>query len=65
MPSEVLKNIAADFKQVQPAIDEAEELIQALKDAGESTADLEAELRALKIRQKKWHTMLKNRGLLV
>ena len=64
MASEVLRNIARDFSQVQPAIDEATELIAALKEAGEPTADLEAELRALKIRQKKWETMLRARNLL-
>lgn len=64
MPSEVLKNIAKDFHQVQPAIDEAQELITAMKEAGEPTGDMEAELRALKIRQTKWSTMLKARGLL-
>ncbi len=64
MPSEVLKNIAKDFPQVQPAVDEARELITALKEAGEPTTDLETELRALIIRKKKWETMLKARGLL-
>ena len=64
MPSEVLKNIAADFKRVNPAIKEAEELIQAMKDAGEETAGMEAELRKLKMRKDKWQRMLKARGLM-
>jgi len=64
MPSEVLKNIAADFKRVNPAIKEAEELIQAMKDAGEETSSMEAELRKLKMRKDKWQRMLKARGLM-
>lgn len=64
MPSEVLKNIAADFKRVNPAIKEAEELIQAMKEAGEETSGMEAELRKLKMRKDKWQRMLKARGLM-
>lgn len=64
MASEVLRNIAADFKKIQPAIEEAKELIQAMKDAGESTAEMEAELRQLTIRKDKWERMLKARNLL-
>jgi len=64
MPSEVLKNVAQDFKRVQPAIEEAEELIKAMKEAGEDTAVMEAELRKLTIRKTKWERMLKARGLL-
>lgn len=64
MPSEVLKNIAEDFKKVEPAIAEAQELIDAMKEAGEDTATMEAELRVLKTRKTKWERMLKARGLL-
>ena len=64
MPSDVLKGIAEDFKTIDPKIVEAQELIQAMKDAGEPTAEMETELRALKIRKDKWARMLKARGLL-
>lgn len=64
MPSEVLKNIAEDFKRVDPAILEAEELITAMREAGEDTAKMEAEIRTLKTRKTKWERMLKTRGLL-
>ena len=64
MASEVLKNIALDFKRVDPAIKEAEELISAMKDAGEETSKMEAELRKLVMRKDKWTRMLKARGLL-
>ena len=64
MPSEVLKNIAEDFKRVDPAIQEAEELILAMREAGEDTVKMEAEIRTLKTRKTKWERMLKTRGLL-
>lgn len=64
MASEVLKNIAADFAKIDPAITEADELIQAMREAGEETAEMEAELRTLKTRKIKWERMLKARGLL-
>ncbi|MBA7641290.1 hypothetical protein ES703_48967 [subsurface metagenome] len=63
MPSQVLKDIAADFKRVDPAIAEAEELIAAMREAGEDTVSMEAELRVLKTRKTKWERMLKARGL--
>ena len=63
MPSQVLKDIAADFARVEPAIKEAEELISAMREAGEETTTMEAELRTLKLRKGKWERMLKARGL--
>lgn len=63
MPSQVLKDIAEDFAKVEPAIEEAQELIDALREAGEDTTKMEAELRSLKTRKTKWERMLKNRGL--
>jgi hypothetical protein len=63
MPSQVLIDIASDFKRVEPAIEEAEELIKAMREAGEDTTTMEAELRTLKIRKGKWERMLKARGL--
>ena len=64
MPNQVLKSIAEDFKRIDPAILEAEELIEAMREAGEETATMEAELRTLKVRKTKWERMLKARGLL-
>lgn len=64
MSSEVLKTIAGDFKKVDPAIEEAEELITAMREAGEDVVSMEAELRVLKTRKTKWTRMLKARGLL-
>lgn len=64
MPSQVLKDLAKDFERVEPAITEAEELITAMREAGEDTAKMEADLRSLKSRKGKWERMLKARGLL-
>ena len=62
MASEILRGIAADIKDVQVAIDEAEDLIAAMKEAGETVTEMEAELRDLKIRKTKWERMLTARG---
>lgn len=63
MTSQVLRDIASDFKRVDPAIKEAEELISAMREAGEDTTQMEADLRGLKLRKGKWERMLKARGL--
>lgn len=64
MAQETLKQVAEDFKKVDPAILEAEDLISAMKEAGEPTSQQESDLRKLKIRRDKWARMLKARGLL-
>lgn len=63
MANEVLKGIAQDIKAVDVAIEEAEDLISAMKEAGEPIAELEMKLREGKIRKVKWLRMLENRGI--
>ena len=63
MSSEVLTNIAAQFKDVEVQIKEAEDLIKAMQDAGEDVMQMKADLGALKIRKDKWQRMLAARGL--
>ena len=63
--SEVLKSIAEDIKTLRPQIEEAKELIAALKEAGENTTKAEQDLRSLEIRLSKWERMLKARNLMV
>lgn len=63
MASEVLKQIADDIKEVDRTIAEGEELVNFLKEVGEDYHQQENDLRALKIRRKKWQAALKNRGL--
>ena len=64
MANETLKAIGEDINKITESIAEAEELVSALKEAGEETATLESELRTLKVRKGKWERMLRNRGAL-
>lgn len=63
MDSEILKNIAGDIEEVESKIEEARDLISALKEAGEETQKLESDLRTLIVRKNKWQNMLHARGL--
>lgn len=63
MASQVLESVAADLKTINAQISEANELISAMRDAGEDTAQLTADLRALEIRKQKWERMLQARGI--
>jgi len=63
MASEILKTIASDIESVTSKIEEAQELIGALKEAGEDTSQLEIDLRSLLVRKTKWENMLRARGL--
>jgi len=63
MASEILESIADDIKTVNNKIEEAQELISALKQAGEDTQQLETDLRLLIVRKTKWENMLRSRGL--
>ena len=64
MADEILKGIAADIKDVDIAIEEADNLLAAMKEAGETVTELETDLRDLKIRKVKWQKMLEARGLM-
>jgi len=63
MASEILQSIGSDIKEVNNKVEEARELISAMKEAGEETAQMETELRALIVRKTKWENMLHSRGL--
>ncbi len=60
--NQVLLGIANDLATINARIRDAQELISAAKDAGESTATQEADLRSLSIRKEKWERMLRDRG---
>jgi len=62
MANETLKAVGEDILKISDAIVEAEELISALKEAGEETAVHEQDLRTLRTRKEKWERMLRNRG---
>ncbi len=59
---EILQGIAQDLSEANEAVETAEVLISAMKEAGEETAELETQLRSLKMRKSKWEKMLKGRG---
>ena len=65
MANQILEGIAQDIKSVETALAEAEDLVSAMKEAGETepVAKWEAEIRALKIRKVKWERMLQGRGI--
>jgi len=65
MADEVLQEIAGDVKNIQIAIDRAKILISAMKEAGEDTHEMEADIRLLEVRKTKWERMLKARGISV
>jgi len=63
MADEILQEIAGDVKNIQVAIDRAKILISAMKEAGEDTHEMEADIRLLEVRKTKWERMLKARGI--
>lgn len=65
MADEILEEIAGDVRDIQTAIDRAKILISAMKEAGEDTHEMEADIRILEIRKTKWERMLKARGITV
>ncbi|MBA7534491.1 hypothetical protein ES705_26739 [subsurface metagenome] len=63
MANEILEGISQDIKEVDVALVEAEDLIAAMKEAGEDVSKLETDVRDLKMRKVKWDRMLKARGI--
>lgn len=64
MANDALKQVAQDFKTVAPKMAEAQELIDAMKESGEDTSQMETDLRKLRQRALKWERMLKAKNLL-
>ncbi len=63
MATDVLRDIAAQFGDVEEQVKQAEELLKAMQDAGEDVVQMKADLSALKLRKDKWQRMLAARGL--
>lgn len=59
---EVLSNIAASVTDINKQISSAQTLIDAMREAGETTGELDAKLKGLIARKTKWENMLKARG---
>jgi len=64
MENEILNGVAKDMEQVTKRLVQAQDLVDALKEAGEDTSKMESDMRLLQMRKGKWETMLKNRGVL-
>lgn len=64
MPNQVLEEIAGTIKDLDKQIDEAQELLNALSEAGEDVTLIKADLSKLRVRKNKWERMLKARGYL-
>ncbi len=62
MSDEILRGIAQELSQADEALETAEVLIAAMKEAGEDATELETNLRSVKMRKSKWEKMLKARG---
>jgi len=64
MENEILNGVAKDMEQVTKRLVQAQDLVDALKEAGEDTSKMESDMRLLQMRKGKWENMLKNRGIL-
>jgi len=63
MASEILRRIKEDIAAIQKDIEDAEGLINAMREAGEDVSELERMLIELKTRKARWERMLKARGV--
>lgn len=62
MSDSILQSVANDLGATNEQIEQAEELISVMKEAGEPVGELEAELINLKRRKEKWQQVLEQRG---
>jgi len=63
MANEILKDFAAELKTMESRLDEANELISVMEEAGEDTVTMKADYRATQLRINKWKNVLKARGI--
>jgi hypothetical protein len=63
MSDVTLQQVAENVKAINTNITNAQNLINALSEAGEDTTKLKQDLNSLIIRKNKWENMLKNRGI--
>ncbi len=55
--------IGADFSEMERRMKVAKAMVSLLKDAGEDSSEMEAELRRLTIKKDKWANALRTRGI--
>lgn len=63
MANEILQDFAAELKTMESRLDEANELISVMEEAGEDTVQMKADYRATELRINKWKNVLKARGI--
>ncbi len=63
MANPVLESVAEDLKTITANLEQAEDLVSVMKEAGEPTQKLEQDIRQLKIRKEKWERVLNSRGI--
>ena len=62
MPDPILENVAARMQELNEVISRGQDLLNAMKEAGEETGELTNELNRARVRKTKWENMLKARG---
>jgi hypothetical protein len=62
MENDTLEYVYQNIKENKERIKIVEDLISAMREAGEDTSALTAELNTAKLRMQKWENMLKGRG---
>lgn len=60
---EILKRTAQDLKRIESTIQDSDELLKFMRQAGEDVTTSEKELRDLKTRRDRWIRALKARGI--
>ncbi len=62
MAENLYEGLAVQLKAMEPLIEDLKDKIAALREAGESTVEVEKKYAALLNRTNKWRAMLKRRG---
>lgn len=62
MPDPILQEAAERMQEFNQQIERSQELVNALKEAGEPYSELQTEINKLRVRKAKWEHMLKSRG---
>jgi len=60
----ILAEIAKRIKELETDFATAKELISAMREAGEDVTELEAMLREVESRKRRWEMMLRRRGII-
>ena len=62
MADNLYENLATQLTTMQPLIEDLKDKIAALREAGESTVEVEKQYNSMLNRTNKWKAMLKRRG---